>query len=380
MDKIQDELKQMLETLRTGLEVARNFRNPEGRRYAVIEGNQDCNRSCSYCDVPAHYDSERELTVEETNKTVDWLYDQGYRVLSYLGGESLAPAPFKTKEGKTFARHTLEVVQHAKNKGMLVNVTTNGDFISPKNPEVMEALQGAGLDSLTFSLHSFTKAGLDHLLAASRLAAEHKIIPTIQTVITSQTIDKLPRIAAKAAENGTLFSAGLVQTKGDGFAKEQDFSVIPTKEQQEKLFKALRALKSFGFVRNNRNYLRNAPDYYPNDWYCDAAKDTFIKIGAGGKVNVCSRVETGIRIEDIVTLDDQDWRENKRVGVANCGNCMYHCYYESENPDIIGDIPMIGVGIAIKSGNYALAKRWGQKAAELSKRQVPEVDWSLSLS
>ncbi len=370
----------MLEVLKTGIEIARNFRNPDGRRYAVIEGNQDCNRSCSYCDVPSHYNSENELTVAETNKTVDWLYDQGYRVLSYLGGESLAPAPFVTKEGKTFARHALEVVEHAKSKGMLVNITTNGDFIRPSQPTVIEALEKAGLDSLTFSLHSYTRPGLDHLLAASRLAAEHKIIPTIQTVMTSQTIDKLPGIAAKAAENGTLFSAGLVQTKGDGFSKEQDFSVIPTKKQQEKTFKALRALKSFGFVRNNRNYLKNASSFYLNNWYCDAEKDTFIKIGAGGKVNVCSRVETGIRIEDIVTLDDQDWRRNKRVGVANCGNCMYHCYYESENPNIVGDIPMIGVGIAIKSGRYSLAKRWGQTAAAISKRNVPDVDWSLSLS
>lgn len=370
----------MHETLRTGIEITKNFLNPEGRRYAVIEGNQDCNRDCGYCDVPSHYNAEKELTVAETCQTVDWLYDQGYRVLSYLGGESLAPAPFVTKEGKTFARHTLDVVKHAKKKGMLVNVTSNGDFINPRQSEVVEELAKAGLDSLTLSLHSYTKSGLDHLLNASKLAARHRIIPTIQTVMTSQTVDKLPGIAAVAAENGILFSSGLVQTKGDGFAKEQDALTIPTKEQQERTFRALRGLKSFGFVRNNRNYLTKSTNFYPNDWYCDAEKDTFIKIGAGGKVNVCSRVETGIRIEDIVTLDDQAWRERKRIGVANCGNCLYHCYYESENPNILGDIPMIGVGLAIKTGRQALAERWGQTAAAINRRRIPDVNWSLALS
>ena len=98
----------MQEILRTGIEIAKNFRNPEGRRYAVIEGNQDCNRSCGYCDVPSHYNAERELTLAETCQAVDWLYGQGYRVLSYLGGESLAPAPFVTKEGNTLSRKSLE--------------------------------------------------------------------------------------------------------------------------------------------------------------------------------------------------------------------------------------------------------------------------------
>lgn len=262
---------------------------------------------------------------------------------------------------------------------MLVNVTTNGDFINPSQPEVIEALAKVGLDSLTFSLHTYTRAGLDHLLSASRLAARHRIIPTIQTVMTSQTVDKLPGIAAAAAKNGTLFSAGIIQTKGDGFSKEQDFSVIPTEEHQERTFRALRALKSFGFVRNNRNYLNHGTEFYPNNWHCDAEKDTFIKIGAGGKVNVCSQVETGIRIEDIATLDDQEWRDRKRIGVANCGNCLYHCYYESESPNIIGDIPMIGVGLAIKTGRHLLAERWGQTATTISRKQVPEVDWSLAL-
>lgn len=365
----------MPERLRGYLELANQFVKPDGRRFAVIEGNEACNRACTYCAVPQHYNAETELTVDQTRQTVDWLYGQGYRMLSYLGGEPLVP--FRTSEGITFARHTLEVVKHAKSKGMLVNVTSNGDYVRPDKPELMEALRSAGLDSLTLSLHTYTQAGLSHLLDAARLAGRHRIIPTIQTVMTSQTADKLPAIAAQAAQAGALFSVGLVQTQGDGFSTKQEDSIIPFVEQQKRVFQALSVLKRHGFVRNNMNYLRDAPEYYPNNWVCDAERDTFIKIGVGGKVNICSSVETGIRIEDITTLDDNEWRERKQVGVSSCDGCMFHCYYEAQNPDILGDIPMIGVGLAIKSGAHSLVERWGQKAVASTMKSNRDVNWNI---
>lgn len=360
------------------VDVYKQLRNPNGRRYVVIEGNQGCNRNCGYCNVPTHYNSEAELTVGETFKTIDWLYDQGYRVLSYLGGEPLAP--FQTKEGISFAQHTLEVVKYGKQKGMFVNITTNGDYINPARPNMIEALKDAGLDTLTFSLHTLTKPGLRHLTDVARVAAKNKLVPTILAVMTTQTADKLPGMAARVAENGILFDFGLVQTRGDIFAREQDISVIPTAEQQKRTLRALSALKTFGFVRGAKSYLRDAPKYYPNNWTCDAERDTFLKIGAGGKVNVCSQVDTGLRIEDIATLDSDTWREQKRAGVSNCGNCLFSCYYEAQNPDIIADIPTIAVGLVIKRGGASLVEKWGQIAVQASKRVVPDVNWELQLA
>lgn len=365
----------MSESFRGYIDLARQFTRPNGRRLAVIEENQDCNRGCSYCDVPRHYNQETEQTVEQTQQTIDWLYGQGYRVLSYLGGEPLAP--FKTKEGITFAHHTLEAIRHAKNKGMLVNVTSNGDYIRPNQPEIMEALKIAGLDSLTLSLHTYTQAGVQHLIGVGRLAAQNRIIPTVQTVFTNETAVKLPAIAAHAIMNGVLFRTGIVQTQGDGFSTKQDNDIIPTVEQQNTVFGIMRRLKRYGFVINNFNYLNNASDYYPNTWLCDAQQDTFIKIGAGGKVNVCSSVGTGIRIEDIVTLQDADWRERKEIGVANCNGCTFHCYYEAENPHIVGDLPLVAVGLAIKSGQHALVERWGQRAVANVTRKSADINWNM---
>lgn len=140
-------------------DVAYQFLKSNGKRLAAIEGNQGCNRDCSYCAVPHHYNAGKELTVGETVATVNWLYKQGYRVLSYLGGEPFAP--LKTKEGITFAEHTLTVIQHAKSKGMLVNVTSNGDYIN-RQPELLQNLQEAGLDSLTIYRSCSTCSSASH--------------------------------------------------------------------------------------------------------------------------------------------------------------------------------------------------------------------------
>ncbi len=349
---------------------------PDGHRIGILEGNQNCNRHCSYCAVPQYYNKATELTLDETFGAIDLLRNERFRLLSYLGGEPFAP--FRTKEGITFTDHTIEVVRYASERGMIVNVTTNGDYL-PKNLEVMRRLKEAGLDSLTLSLHTFTKSGLERLMLGAQMAAEQGVIPTIQTVMMRETAPLLPGIAAYVARQGVLFSTGIVQTEGDGFAAEQDDSVLPTREQVRTVFEALRDLKHSGFVRTGWTYLKEAEKYYPNSWKCNPKTDTFIKIGAGGKVNVCSRVETGLKVEDLVKtgLQDERWRAEKTVGVEECfreqDGCGYSCYQDAAgySRGLIHEIPTAVVMLAMKSGKTEMVKRWGRVATGRSERQNP---------
>ncbi|MDO8658625.1 MAG: radical SAM protein [Candidatus Levybacteria bacterium] len=340
-------------------DILRKYLDKNSHRYAVLETNTDCNRRCSYCTIPQTYKKEGELTLEETIGVVDSLHQQGFLLVSFLGGEPLAP--FNTKEGITFAEHTLESVRHASSKGMITNVTTNGDYI---NRDIVRALKGAGLDSLNFSLHSFTEAGINHLIKSARIAAQAGIVPAIHALFTSANTDVLPSIASNIAENGILFSFNILHEKGMGFsAPRTGESNTPSLEQQKKVLAALLRLKSYGFVLNNRDYLTNTPNYHGNSWTCDPERDSFIHIGAGGFVNICSEVRTGFKTAD-VSLTSQEWREQKRILVQNCGNCLYKCYYEAQNTDLKGDIPMFLVMMLIKSGNAALAEKLGKFAVQ----------------
>ncbi len=363
-----------MKELSKGLGLLKELKNPNGHRYAVIEGNRDCNRSCSYCAVPQQYKREQESTLDQTFRQVDWLRNQGYRLLSYLGGEPLAP--FKTKEGITFAEHTTEVVKYAADKGMIVNVTTNGDFV---NKDAIESLKKAGLDSMSFSLHTYSEPGLNHVIKGARLAAQSKIVSAVQVVFTSERASQIPGIAAHVAEQGVLFSVAIAQEKGGGFSiARKEKSIIPTTEQQKEVLGALLRLKSFGFVRDNKDYLTQASSYSNNSWTCDAKKDTFIHIGAGGKLDVCSDVRTNINVGEI-ELSSKKWRDLKKELVANCGNCMYGCYYEAQNPSLIGDIPTMAVMGLIKTGNAKLVERIGQFGVDKVRKNPKGVDWNLRI-
>ena len=350
------------------------FASHGAHRFAVIEGNANCNRRCPYCAVPQRYVREGELTVRETFQVVDWLWNQGYSLITWLGGEPLAD--YVTEEGITFLDHTLEVVRYATRKGMVVNVTTNGDYATR---DIVEALERASLHSLTLSLHTYTPQGLDHLIDVGRMAAAARIIPTVQAILTRQRAGCIPAVAAKVVQNGIPFGVGIVQEKGGGFSKPGDRS-LPTVEQQSQVLSALRHLKAFGFVRNNANYLAGATGFYPNGWVCDPDRDTFIHIGAGGTVDVCSDTRTELKIGDIQTLRSDKWRESKRDRVLACSKCLYHCYYEAETPALIQDIPTAAVALLIRAGGAGLAEKWGQYAVAMTRRSHTSVDWDLDFS
>lgn len=358
------------------LQMARRFVKTDSQRYATLEGNRDCNRQCSYCDVPNRYTREGESSLDDTFRKIDWLYDQGFRLISYIGGEPLAPGPYITKEGMSFFDHTREVVRYAHKKGAVIGVTTNGDFVTE---HMIRDLAETGLDSLTFSLHSLSREQVEQRVNLARAAAQAKIIPTVNTVLTTRSADIMPALAAYVAKNGVPFSFGLVQEKGGGFSRKNRISLVPPLEEQKRVFHALLRLKHFGFVRSSSGYLKHAVDYYPNNWRCNPSQDSFIHIDAVGNVNVCSDVRTGIKVGELGSLSDGRWRDTKKTLVESCGNCLYQCYYDSENPDTVGHIPFAGVAMLIKTGNAGIAEKWGQFAVEVSKRMERNVNWELGI-
>lgn len=364
----------MAEIVKTGLSILKQYlgRPTHPRRMAVIEENRRCTRSCSYCQVPGLYSRKEELTLNENFETVDWLYNQRYRSLSYLGGEPFAN--FETKEDITFTEHTLRVVRYVSQKGMFTNVTTNGDNLTP---EIIAAAKDAGLDSMSLTLHTLTDNGLNHLIKFARLAAELGIVPVITTVLTSEHAPYIPAIAARVAENGILYGFGLIQAKDRDFSTGQT-DLIPTAKQQKEVAQALLRLKTLGFIRNNKNYI-NAISQDLKDWKCNTEEDTSIHIGAGGTVDICADFRTNLHTADIPTLNtNKNWRNIKRVTVKDCGGCLNQCIFETDNPKLVGDIPMIVVGLLIRAGKADLAQRWGKLAAEISKKTVKNVNWELA--
>ena len=308
--------------------------------------------------VPLGYNKDGQSTLIETKNQIDWLRKEGFRFLSYIGGEPLAP--LTTKEGITFLDHTIETIRYASEKGMIVNTTTNGDYA---NEKTIKRLKAAGLDSLTFSLHSPKEEGLRHLIDEAKIAARLGIVPVIHGLLTTNNAETLPQIAFQVAENGILFSTAIVQEKGNGFSTLPEKSQMPTAEQTRKAFGHLLKLKSYGFVSSDKDFLLNAANHIGNDWKCNPKKDNFIHIGAGGFLNICSESRTEIKATD-TSLSDKAWREQKQESVKNCEGCNYQCWQTAEHPHPISDIPAVALIGLIKAGKASLVEKIGKFAVK----------------
>lgn len=348
------------------LKLARKFPSKNSNRIATFELSRFCNRRCSYCEVPNLYNSAQELSIQEAKGIVTWLSNSGYQILTCLGGEILTH--HENKDGKALVGMTLELIKHATELGMFTNVTSNGDYV---NEEIIKELSAAGLKSIAFSLHTYSLTSLKRLISLCKLASHFKIVPTISLTFTSETAKHIPFVAFQAAINGILTSINICQDHGSEFSTSRH-DLVPTLEQQNQVLRFLSKLKSFGFVRTNRNYLAKAPRYYKNNWRCNSESDEFIHISATGFLNICSEVRTPINVlNSNLSLQSPEWREIKKTLVSNCHNCLHQCYFESQNPDPFGDIPNLIAGFFILTGQEKVVQFWAKHFVGLFFRQKP---------
>ena len=93
-----------------------------------------CNLDCHYCW--AFDNSVKGMTEDVARRSIDWLHDNGCRVLALMGGEPLLRPQFVHK-----------VVYYAAKKGFWIYVPTNGRLL---RPDVIDRLGDAGV--ATFNL------------------------------------------------------------------------------------------------------------------------------------------------------------------------------------------------------------------------------------
>ena len=389
------------------LQTLRDLGKPSSPKVLIVEGPVNCNRNCSYCKVPKRWNKEKASTVDQTCEQINWGFDEGFRVLLYVGGETLAKCPrkndiisekhhmcphgvkvydsivrqkeepFRTKEGITFEENTKRIIKHAHKKGFVTNVTTNGDFV---DYPTIAGLKESGLDSLSFSVHSPNENSLARIISSARMAAKERIVPIVTVVFTKDRAEAIPKIAEMCAANGILFSTALVQERGGGFStvpKDPKESQIPTPEQQKVVFDRLKKLKKKGYIRANLKYLNNAPNFPDNSWKCNPDTNAFAHIRAtgNGKVGVCAEAPLRFNVNK-VHLKDEKWKETKKDFVDKCPGCLYGCNYESENQDLKGDLRTFLNMLLIKTGQAGLVRFMGQRSLGKKVSEVKPIPQS----
>jgi len=117
-----------------------------------------CNLDCWYCWA---YDNKvRGMSEDIARRSIDWLHDNGCRVLALMGGEPLLRPQFVHK-----------VVYYAAKKGFWVYIATNGRLL---RPDVADRLGDAGVAIFNFAVDAWDlKPGLPKALVPAQRNLEH---------------------------------------------------------------------------------------------------------------------------------------------------------------------------------------------------------------
>ena len=119
-----------------------------------------CNLDCHYCW--AFDNNVKGMTEDVARRSIDWLHDNGCRVLALMGGEPLLRPQFVHK-----------VVYYAAKKGFWIYVPTNGRLL---RPDVIDRLGDAGVATFNLAVDTVDeKPGLPKALNPIRKHFDHLV-------------------------------------------------------------------------------------------------------------------------------------------------------------------------------------------------------------
>jgi MoaA/NifB/PqqE/SkfB family radical SAM enzyme len=117
-----------------------------------------CNIDCWYCW--SFNNKVKGMTEDIARRSIDWLYDNGCRVLALMGGEPLLRPQV-----------THKIVYYAAKKGFWVYIATNGRLL---RPEVADRLGDAGAAAFNFALDAWDeRPGLPKALVPAQKNLEY---------------------------------------------------------------------------------------------------------------------------------------------------------------------------------------------------------------
>lgn len=122
--------------------VSRGVFIPETPYHMVWLATDACTARCLHCSSNSEKRSPDELTTAEAKGMIDELAAAGVIDLGISGGEPL------------LRRDMLEIISHAKRRGMTVGIASNGAKLSPARAAQLAA---TGLDRLQVSLDGFAE-------------------------------------------------------------------------------------------------------------------------------------------------------------------------------------------------------------------------------
>ena len=190
-----------------------------GQRYplgATFEITERCNLACVHCFInqPAANRAARarELTLAEIRAILDQMAEAGCLNLLLTGGDPLLRPDFA------------EIYRHAKQKGMLVTLFTNGTLLTPQIADLLAELPPHFLE---ISLYGHSPETYERVTQVPgsyarcrrgiELALDRGLRLGLKTIVLTDNCHELPQMRAFAEELGVKFRYdGMLWPRSDG--------------------------------------------------------------------------------------------------------------------------------------------------------------------
>ena len=202
-----------LPSMQTGIEAHLPLREPSKPLTLLLLVNRGCNLRCSFCDL---WDNPEQMPLPRAIELLDEARAIGTETLVITGGE-----PFMYKP-------LFDLVRAAKERGMGVNITTNGTLIEKRWDE----LAASGVDSLSVSLDGLEPTH-DHIRGQKgchkrtwkgirKLRADSGIGLSVYFVVTNQNVGELVEVFRQARGVGAEFDFWPVNDAEDLYLVSED--------------------------------------------------------------------------------------------------------------------------------------------------------------
>lgn len=182
-----------------------------------------CNLRCLHCYCPQDV-NKKELTFHEICRILDEITDAGCLWLLITGGEPLIRTDF------------LDIYTHAKKKGLIITLFTNGTLVTPKIadylkewPPFLVEISLYGGTQETYEKVTGVAGSYKECLNGVEMLLQRKIPLRLKTLVTTLNKHELQMMKRYAEERGLDFRFdALINPRLDGFKKPCQSRISPS--------------------------------------------------------------------------------------------------------------------------------------------------------
>jgi MoaA/NifB/PqqE/SkfB family radical SAM enzyme len=201
------------------------FEDVRGPASAGIDVTYECNLKCPYCFARELGRSRRSMSKDKIFALFDELAEMGVMLVCLCGGEP------------TLRRDLFEIIRYGKDKGLHVNMVTNGTLI---DHNYARNLADAGISSVQVSLDG-SKAEIHDVLRGSgtfervinaiKSLKEYSIVTYISFAATKLNVSDFPNVVELADKLGvisvrTMFYVPESREQLDLFPSDKDYEEL----------------------------------------------------------------------------------------------------------------------------------------------------------